>query len=131
MGIELLGTDELLAEIRKKLGNASQRLENKALRKAGEPISEAMKSHVNVSDRKTYHTHLRDDIKVSNVKRDKLSSKRYVTIGAGRKTGWRGHFLEYGTSKMGPRPWATTGFNQGKDKAKQILGDEFRKGLEE
>lgn len=127
MGIELQGVEEMVTDIRKKLNNASQRIENRALRRAGEPIAEAMKSHVNVSDRNA--THLKDDIKVSNVKRDKLSGKRYVTIGAGRKTGWRGHFLEYGTSKMGPRPWATTGFNQGKDKAKQILREEFRKGL--
>lgn len=130
MGIELLGTDELITEIRKKLGNASQRLENKALRKAGEPISEAMKSHVNVSDRET--THLKEEIKVSGVRRDKFAGTRYVKIGAGKKTGWRGHFLEYGTVKMPtPRPWASAGFDEGKDEAKQIIKEEFRKGLEE
>lgn len=129
MGIELLGTDELITEIRKKLGNASQRLENKALRKAGEPISEAMKSHVNVSDRDS--THLKNDIKVSGVRRDKFAGTRYVKIGAGKKTGWRGHFLEYGTVHQNPQPWASKGFDEGKDEAKQILGDEFRRGLEE
>lgn len=129
MGIELLGTDELIAEIRKKLGNSSQRLENKALRKAGEPISEAMKSHVNVSDRET--THLKEEIKVSGVRRDKFAGTRYVKIGAGRKTGWRGHFLEYGTGKMSPSPWAGPGFEEGKDEAKRIIKDEFRRGLEE
>lgn len=129
MGIELQGTDELIAEIRKKLGNASQRLENKALRKAGEPISEAMKSHVNVSDAEG--THLKEDIKVSSVRRDKFAGTRYVKIGAGKKTGWRGHFLEYGTGKQNPQPWASKGFEEGKNEAKQILGDEFRKGLEE
>lgn len=129
MGFELLGTDELIAEIRRKLGQSAQRIENKALRKAGEPIAEGMKSRVNISNRDA--THLKEEIKVSGVRRDKFAGTRYVKIGAGKKTGWRGHFLEFGTSKMSPQPWAGPGFEEGKGEAKQIIKEEFRKGLEE
>lgn len=128
--IELLGTDQLLADIRRKLGAASSRLENKALRLAGEPIAAAMQSHVNLSRRKS--SHLKADIKVSGIKRDKLKGTRFVTIGATKETSWRGHFLEFGTSNMPtPRPWVQPGFEEGKGEAKQIMGAEFRKALEE
>lgn len=126
--IELEGVDELLADIRKKLGNASQRLENKALRKAGEPIAEAMKANVNVS-KYAYRNHIRDDIRVSGVRRDKLAGTRYVLIGGTKKTKWRWHFLEYGTSRHKPYPFVEPAFEEEKDSAQAILADEFRKGL--
>ena len=127
--IELLGTDQLLADIRRKLGAASSRLENKALKKAGEPIAAAMQSHVNLSRRKS--SHLKEDIKVSGIKRDKFKGTRFVTIGATKKTSWRGHFLEFGTVNFPPEPFVQPGFNEGKGEAKQIMVTEFLKGLEE
>ena len=127
--IELLGTDQLLADIRRKLGAASSRLENKALRLAGEPIAAAMQSHVNLSRRKS--NHLKADIKVSGIKRDKLQGTRFVTIGATKGTSWRGHFLEFGTVNFPPEPFVHPGFEEGKGEAKQIMATEFRKALEE
>ena len=122
--IELMGVDELLADIRAKMGRGADRMESKGLRAACQPIAEAMKSHVNRSNQ---DPHLQDEIKVSNVRRK--DGKKYVLIGAGKKTGWRGHFLEFGTSKMSPRPFAQPGFEEGKGSALQILIEEFRRGL--
>lgn len=124
--IELQGVDELLADIRKRLGNGAARLENRGLRKAGQPIAEAMKTHINRSNQAP---HLRDDIRVSGVRRK--DGKRYVLIGAGKKTGWRGHFLEFGTVKMAPKPWAGPGFEEGKGQAIQTLVEEYRGGIEQ
>ncbi|SDD27042.1 phage protein, HK97 gp10 family [Paenibacillus sp. UNCCL117] len=122
---ELLGGKEMLAAIRSKLNGAADRLENKALKTAGEPIAEAMSARVNVSNLK--YKHLKQDIKVSRVIRQ--DGLKFVRIGAGKKTAWRGHFLEWGTSKMSAQPWAEPGFLEKKGEALQILVDEFRKGL--
>lgn len=126
--IEFHGSDELLAELRRRLGNGVARLENKALRAAGEPIAQAMKSHVKTSDREE-GPHLKDEIKVSKVMRKE--GNVYVLIGAGKGTGWRSHFLEFGTVKMSARPFIEPGYREAKPQALAIMADEFRKGLKE
>ena len=117
--------DAYLAEIRQRLGSGADRMESKGLRAAGQPIAEAQRSHINRSNRSGIHA--QDDIKVSNVRRK--DGQKYVLIGAGKKTSWRGHFREFGTSKMSPQPWAQPGFEEGKGAALQILIEEFRRGL--
>ncbi|MFW5438745.1 HK97-gp10 family putative phage morphogenesis protein [Paenibacillus apiarius] len=125
-GIDLQGIDQMLASLRQKVKKGADRLESQALRAAGEPMAEAMRGRVNVSDSR--YTHMRDDIKVSRViRRDGVKS---VLIGPGRKTGWRAHFLEYGTSKMTAKPFAEPAFYETKNEAIQILADELRKGLQ-
>lgn len=126
-GVQLQGVDQMLAEIRRRLGNGSARLESKALRAAGEPIAEDMKSRVNLSDEE--HVHLRDDIQVSKVIR--REGTRYVLIGSTKRTSWRGHFLEWGTSTQPARPYVEPAFHARKGQALQILADELRKGLRE
>lgn len=125
-GIELTGIDELLNQLRRKLQNASARVENKALQAAGEPIAEAMREKVNRSGYK-YAYHIKDNIRVSRVQR--REGVKYVLIGPTKKVGWRAHFLEFGTSKMSARPFAEPSFHEKKGEALQILADEMRKGL--
>lgn len=126
-GIELTGIDQLLTQMRRKLQNASSRVENKALQAAGEPIAEAMRDKVNRSGYRYSH-HIKDDIRVSRVQR--RDGVKYVLIGPTQKTGWRAHFLEYGTSKMRAHPFAEPSFHEKKGEALQTLADEMRKGLQ-
>ena len=125
-GIELTGIDELLNQLRRKLQNASSRVENKALQAAGEPLAEAMRQKVNRSGYKYAH-HIKDNIRVSRVQR--REGVKYVLIGPNRKTGWRAHFLEFGTSKMSAKPFVEPAFHEKKGEALQILADEMRRGL--
>lgn len=127
-GIELLGADQMLADIRRRLGNASARLESRALRKAGETIAEDMRDRVELSERKYVRgRHLKVDIRVSRVVR--REGRKYVLIGPTKKTSWRAHFLEFGTSKMSAKPFVEPAFHARKGEALQTLADEFRKGL--
>ena len=123
--IELRGIDALLADIRRKLQSGSDRIESKALRAGGEEIAGAMRDRVNRSG--YAYTHLRDDIKVSNVRRKE--GTKFVLIGPSRKTAWRGRFLEFGTSKMAARPFAEPGFHEKKGAALQRIAEEFERGL--
>lgn len=95
-GVELIGVDQMLGSIRQKLNSGVDRLENQGLRAAGEIFADAQREKVAVST--VDHVHIRDDIKVSNVRRD--MGERYVNIGPGIKTGWRAHFLEFGTGRL-------------------------------
>ncbi|MGG1534513.1 HK97-gp10 family putative phage morphogenesis protein [Brevibacillus agri] len=126
-GIELTGVDQLLNQLRRKLQNASARVENKALQAAGEPMAEAMREKVNRSGYR-YAYHIKDNIRVSRVQR--RDGVKYVLIGPAKKTGWRAHFLEYGTSRMAPAPFVEPSFHEKKGEALNILADEMRKGLQ-
>lgn len=123
--------DAYLAEIRSRLGNAAARLENKGLRAAGQPIADAQKSIVVKSNKGGRAPHIKDDIRVSGVRRDTIAGTRYILIGGTKLTKWRHHFLEFGSSKQNPQPFITPGFNAGKDAALQTLIAEFRRGLEQ
>jgi HK97 gp10 family phage protein len=130
MSIELRGVDQMLNDIRRRLGNASARLESKALRAAAEPMAEDMRKRVKISRRQYKESrHMQEDIRVSRVVR--REGRKYVLIGPTRKTNWRAHFLEYGTSKMPAQPFIEPAFHAKKRESLMTLADEFRKGLKE
>lgn len=123
--ISLDGIDGLLSTLRNKLQSGAEKVENAGMKAGGAIMATAMQSHVNVSD--SEYEHLKDDIKVSNVTRK--DGMKYVLIGPTRKTGWRGHFLEYGTTKMSARPFVYPGFRESADEALKAMADSFREGL--
>ena len=128
--IKIEGIPELLTAIRVKLGKAAERVENRGLRMAGEVIAEEMRSRVNVSNKSgPDYTHIRDDIKVSGVRRKE--GDKHVLVGPGKETGWRARFLEFGTVKMAARPFIYPAFEAKKDEAMAVMAEEFRKGLRE
>ncbi|MEO2212123.1 HK97-gp10 family putative phage morphogenesis protein [Paenibacillus amylolyticus] len=123
--MEMIGINEMLAAIRQKMGNAAENLEKKTLREGGAIFAQAQSESVAVSN--INHLHIKDDIKVSGVKSN--DGDKYVAIGPGRKTGWRAHFLEYGTSKMPAQPFIYPSFHEQKAKVAQFMADEFAKYL--
>lgn len=124
-GVELQGVDEMLAAIRRKLASGVMQLENQGLREAGEIIAEAQREKVAVSN--INHEHIKDDIRVSGVRRE--DGLRYVLVGASKKTAWRLHFLEFGTKKMPPQPFVFPSYQENKDRVSALLAGTFRKGV--
>lgn len=124
--VELQGVNQMLAAIRQKLGEGAQQLENKALREGGEIFAAAQRNSVAVSQ--IDHLHIRDDIKVSGVRSN--DGDKFVAIGPGKKTGWRAHFLEFGTSKMPAKPFIYPSFHEQKARVAQFMASELRKALE-
>jgi len=149
--IELQGVNQLLENLRTHLGAGAERVAHKALREAGEMIAEAQRSKVAVSDKNQLH--IRDNIKVSVVKNE--DGGKIVEIGAGKgdeETGWRVHFLEFGTGQRGQQspsppkpkkdvdyrqdwvgmaaqPFIYPAFHENKEAVKAYLADELRKGV--
>ena len=87
------GMENLLAEI-EKLGQKGSRIENKALKEAGDVVKESIEKEVPVRTGK-----LKQSITVSRVK-TKDGVKR-VEVGPD-KDGYYGKFVEFGTVKMKP-----------------------------
>lgn len=123
--IELQGVDQMLAAIRQKMGDGAKKLENSTLREGGEIFAVAQRERVPVSD--IDHLHIRDDIKVSGVRAKE--GEKYVAVGPGKATGWRAHFLEFGTSKMNAQPFIYPSFHEQKARVAQFMAAEFRAAL--
>ncbi|MEM1498872.1 HK97-gp10 family putative phage morphogenesis protein [Bacillus velezensis] len=111
------GIDDL-TQYFEKIGGDVEKVEPVALKAGGEIIAERQRSHVNRSDKK--QPHMQDNITVSNVREDK-DGVRFVAVGPNKKVGYRGSFLEWGTSKMPPQPFIEKGGKEGEGPAVELM----------
>ncbi|MGM1048401.1 MAG: HK97-gp10 family putative phage morphogenesis protein [Bacillota bacterium] len=129
-GAELQGVDQMLASIRQKLSSGVQRLENQGLRAAGEILASAQREKVVESKIDRVHSvHIKEDIRVSNVRRDGYMGERYVLVGTSKKTSWRVHFEEFGTKKTPARPFIYPSFHENKDRITQLFAAVLKGGM--
>ena len=119
--MKLEGMDELLAEV-ERLGKAGNRIENKALREAGDAVKTSIQNETPTRSGK-----LKASISVSRVKTK--GGIKQVEVGPG-PDGYYGKFLEFGTVKMKGNPFMSRGYETSKGEAERIIEEEIRKGLE-
>ena len=114
------GMENLLAEI-EKLGQAGSRIENKALREAGDVVKDAIVKEVPVKTGK-----LKQSITVSRVKtKDRV---KQVEVGPD-KDGYYGKFVEFGTVKMKANPFMGRGYETSKEEAMSTIEKNLKEGL--
>lgn len=118
VNIELTGIDKLQKEIN-ELGSKGARVENKALKMAGEHLAERMRVEVPERTGK-----LKESIEVSGVKTSK--GKKKVEVGP---TEYYGVFVEKGTSKMQANPFMARSYEGEKKQLQSIIISEIKKGL--
>ena len=118
--VEIDGVDNLLNKL-EKLGAKKRRIENIALKNAGEKVKEAIKSEAPVRTGT-----LKKSIERSNVK-TKQGVKR-VEVGP-TKEGWYGVFVNFGTINMKANPFMDRGYEKSKGEAMEIIKNEIKKGL--
>ncbi|KIN79924.1 HK97-gp10 family putative phage morphogenesis protein [Clostridium botulinum] len=122
--MELDGMDSLIRRI-EEMGKAGTRIENKALKKAGELIVEEAKNNVPVKTEK-----LKKGLKVSGVR--KKNGNKFVLAGIQKGDNSKifyGKFLEFGTSKMKARPFMGPAYESKKEEAKEIIKQELKNAL--
>lgn len=118
--LELEGMEDLLAEV-ERLGQAGSRIENRALKEAGEVVRETIKQEAPVRTGT-----LKKSIEVSGVKTK--DGSKHVEVGPD-KDGWYGRFVEFGTVKMKANPFMSRGYETSKEKAMAVIKQELKKGL--
>ncbi|WP_026486811.1 HK97-gp10 family putative phage morphogenesis protein [Caldanaerobius polysaccharolyticus] len=119
--IKFEGMDELLRKV-EELGKKGSRIENTALKTAGEYLAEEMKKEAPVRTGE-----LRDSIKASNAKTKQ--GQKYVEVGPDETTNWRAKFIEFGTVKMKANPFMSRAYEKNKDKIQEIIAQKLKEGL--
>ncbi|MCD8502944.1 MAG: HK97 gp10 family phage protein [Bacillaceae bacterium] len=118
--IEIEGIENVVREL-EKLGNKGRRIENTALKKAGETVQGAVQAET-----PTRTGQLKESIAVSNVKTK--GGVKHVEVGPNNK-GWYGKFVEFGTVKMKANPFMSRGYEKSKGEAMDTIRSELKKGL--
>lgn len=122
--IEMTGLQELTDKI-ELMGRQGSRIQNTALKAAAEPVAEDMRNAVNVSN--INELHIKEDIKISNVKTE--NGRKVILVGPGTETNWRALFLELGTSKMSAKPFMAPAYERNKETSKEIIRLKLKEGL--
>lgn len=117
---EVDGMENLLNEI-EKLGQKGSRIENTALKEAGNIVKESIIKEVPVRTGK-----LKENIAVSNVK--SKDGVKKVEVGPG-KDEYYAAFLEFGTTNMNANPFISRGYENSKEEAEKVIVEEIKKGL--
>ncbi len=118
--MKLEGMENLLSEI-EKLGKIGSRIENKALREAGDVVKEAIQKETPIRSGK-----LKESINVSRVK-NKDGAKR-VEVGPNKDV-FYSRFVEFGTVKMKANPFMARGYEVSKENAMETIEKNLKKGL--
>jgi HK97 gp10 family phage protein len=105
---------EDLEKLFENVGADVAQADKEALLVGGEIIAKHQKGLVNRSSKD--QAHIQDNITVSRPVENK-DGEKYVIVGPNKKVAWRSKFLEYGTSKMSPRPFIEKGANEGEREA--------------
>ena len=117
---EVDGMENLLNEL-DKLGQKGSRIENTALKEAGNIVKESIVKEVPVRTGK-----LKENITVSNVK--SKDGVKKVEVGPG-KDEYYAAFLEFGTTNMDANPFISRGYENSKEEAEKVIVEEIKKGL--
>ena len=118
--MKLEGMENLLNEI-EKLGKTGSRMENKALREAGDVVKEAIQKETPIRSGK-----LKESITVSRVK-NKDGAKR-VEVGPNKDV-FYSRFVEFGTVKMKANPFMARGYETSKENAMETIEKKLKEGL--
>lgn len=122
--MKVTGLSEMVARAQ-KMGKQGERAENEALKSGAEVLKNTMARNAPGPSHKQ-RVHLRDNIQTTRVKRKQ--GEKVVEVGPG-KDAFYAHFLEFGTTKMTPRPFVEPSVSDAGDEVLRAITAELKRGL--
>lgn len=119
--------DELIKMV-DDIAEAEERIILRSAQLVRDNIEQALRYKVSDINTPGY-VHMKDDVKMSRVKDDKMGTK-YREIYGGKGTGFKWKFLEYGTVHMSPFPFMQPVLENTKLERQRIAEEELRKAIE-
>jgi len=132
-GFEIRGYDELMLQI-ENLGKSADREVGKALRNSAEILKKGLEKNTPDSlIRHSKHPNARQNVVITNVKTNKDTGAKYITVGYSGKhpddVSWRIHFVEFGTIRQKPQLFMHKTINETQEKVKKEIMKHLKKGL--
>lgn len=122
MSINVNGLKQIEANL-KKLALKESKVRDKAVQKAAEEVARQLERNTPVEP--NYNgKHMKDDVQVGKVDED-----GHITVGYGKDTSWRAHFVEMGTIKQPPQGFIQQTEDQMKKRIIDIMKKEIQRGL--
>lgn len=119
------GLDEMMLKLQ-QLGNRAARVENNALRAGAEELQKIMSQNAPGPSEKKRRIHLKDNIRMSRVKQK--DGVKVIEVGPGRES-FYAQFLEFGTSKMSPRPFVQPSVVESRQQVLKAMAEKLRQGI--
>ncbi len=122
--VGLFGMDELMQKL-EAMGNKAGRIQNEALKKAGEKVLEPAIEKVPVDTGK-----LKETLDISKVKTK--NGEKYIEVGITKGDNseiFYGKFIEWGTSERPATPFLQPAYEENISNIQEIIKDELKKGL--
>lgn len=125
MHMELTGFDELIDEF-EQMGNKTKKVETEALKEGGAVIAKYQRQGVNRSTKDQPHT--QDNIQIGRAR--ETDEGLQIIVKPNNKVAWRANFLEWGTSKMAPRPFVDKSGELGEAEAYRVMMKKLEEVIE-
>lgn len=128
-GFEIKGYNELMLNI-ENLGKAADKEVGKALRESAVIVQKELEKNTPKSlvDHPK-HEHAKPNTKISNVKTNRDTGGKYITVGFPKEIKWRIHFVEFGTIRQKPTLFMTKTINNTQSAVMNSIIQQIKKGL--
>jgi HK97 gp10 family phage protein len=123
--MKISGFDEMTRRLH-QLGNRASRVENNALRAGAEELQETMSRNAPGPSDKQRRVHLKDNIQMGRVKQKE--GAKVIEVGPGRES-FYAQFLEFGTSKMSPKPFVEPSVVESRNRVLRAMAEKLRQGI--
>ncbi|MBD1373716.1 HK97 gp10 family phage protein [Hazenella sp. IB182357] len=124
-GMTWEGLDDMTSALQ-KLGARAARVENKALKSGAKELQETMARNAPGPSKKDKAVHLPDNIQVGRIQQKEYG--KAAPVGPG-KDAFYVQFLEFGTSKMSPKPFIESSVTDSQGRVIRAMADELRDGI--
>lgn len=126
-GYEISGYDELMMEI-ENLGQKADKASRQALRDSAQIVQKELEKN---TPKGVYNStqHAKHNVVISNVKTNKSTGDKYITVGYPKDIKWRIHFIEFGTIRQSPKLFMTRTINNTKDAVRSEITKHLKEAL--
>lgn len=126
-GFDIKGYEKLMRNI-DALGESANKEVGKALRGAAPVVQERLEKNT-PKGAYVQKKHASKNVVISNVKTNRESGAKYISVGYPRGVSYRIHFIEFGTLRKKPYLHMTKTINDTKEAVLQELANQLKKGL--
>jgi len=126
-GFDIKGYEELMRNI-EELGESANKEVNKALRSAAPVVQDRLEKNT-PKGAYVQKSHAKNNVVISNVKTNRESGDKYISVGYPRGVSYRIHFIEFGTLRKKPYLHMTKTINDTKEAVLQEVANSLKKGL--